>query len=46
MVEGDADPLPELPAFQEFQQGLKDRLDGSPDRNQATLIGSYGFLTE
>jgi hypothetical protein len=35
------DGLPDLPAFQEFQQGLADRLEASLDREPATLVGRY-----
>ncbi|GAA3381813.1 hypothetical protein [Cryptosporangium minutisporangium] len=37
----DGDGLAELPAFQEFQRGLNDRLAAGPTRQDATLVGSY-----
>ncbi|GAA2597110.1 hypothetical protein SMC26_00385 [Actinomadura fulvescens] len=43
-MDDDADPLPELAAFQDFQKGFKDRLEGKPDRSEATIIGSYRFV--
>lgn len=46
IAEGDADPLPQLSAFQEFQKGFKDRVAGPPVRGKATVIGSYRFLSD
>jgi hypothetical protein len=40
-TEDGTDPLAELPAFQEFQRGVGDRLAVTPDRAAATEIGSY-----
>ncbi|WP_112242113.1 hypothetical protein [Kribbella monticola] len=37
----DGDGLQDLPAFQEFQRGLADRLVEGPDRVQATQVGGY-----
>jgi hypothetical protein len=35
------DGLPELPAFQEFQRDLADRLAAGPERTAATQLGGY-----
>jgi hypothetical protein len=43
--ETDDDPLSRSTAFAEFQHGIGDRLTGPPVRTEATLIGSYGFLS-
>ncbi|MDJ0347633.1 hypothetical protein QMK19_41160 [Streptomyces sp. H10-C2] len=45
VVEGEANPLSELTAFAEFQEGIGDRLVAPPDRSEATLVGSYRVLT-
>ena len=45
-TEGDADPLPQLTAFQEFAKGSGDRMDGKPVRGKAEVIGSYNFLAQ
>ena len=39
-----ADVLGTLPAFQEFQRGLGDRLVDGPDAGPATVVGSYRVL--
>jgi hypothetical protein len=44
VVEGDADPLAESKAFGEFSQGAGERIAGKPQRDGATLIGSYRFV--
>jgi len=36
-------PLPGLPAFKNFQAGIKDRCDALPVVDHVTEIGSYGF---
>ena len=36
-----ANPLPDLPAFAEFQRELKDRCDEPPAPSEATIVGSY-----
>ena len=41
VVADEGDIVPGLPAFQEFQRNLRERLDTGPDRDDATLIGSY-----
>ncbi|MFI0366571.1 hypothetical protein ACH35V_01755 [Actinomadura sp. 1N219] len=46
VMEGDDDPLSGLSAFQEFQNGIKERLAGTPVRGEATMIGSYRFLSD
>jgi hypothetical protein len=38
----DANPLPALPAFAEFQRELRDRCDEPPAPSEATIVGSYG----
>jgi hypothetical protein len=45
MVEGEADPLPRLSAFAEFQRGHRDRVVGPPVSAEASLLGAYRFLT-
>ena len=37
----DGEGLPDLAAFQEFQRTFADRVATGPDREDATLIGSY-----
>jgi hypothetical protein len=44
VVDGDVDPLGELPAFAAFQRGVGDRLTEGPEAAAATLVGSYRFL--
>ena len=39
--EDGANPLPEMPAFAEFQRELKDRCDELPAPSEATIVGSY-----
>ncbi len=43
VVESDVEPSPllGLAAFQEFQRGLPDRLDGELERGPAQVVGSY-----
>lgn len=41
IVESEGDVLPGLTAFQEFQRGFGDRVADGPDRDDATLIGTY-----
>ena len=36
-----ANPLPELPAFAEFQRELKGRCEEPPAPSEATIVGSY-----
>jgi hypothetical protein len=43
-LDGDHNPLPTLPAFQEFQRDLATRVVAPPDAQPATLIGSYRLL--
>ncbi|MEO3810932.1 MFS transporter [Sphaerisporangium sp. B11E5] len=42
--EGD-DTLTELAAFKEFGDGFKDRAASGPERQGATLVGSYNFMS-
>ncbi|HEY3713380.1 MAG TPA: hypothetical protein VGL39_02545 [Jatrophihabitantaceae bacterium] len=37
-------PLPQLPAFQEFQRDLGSRVLAPPDGQSATVVGSYRLL--
>jgi hypothetical protein len=39
-----ANPLAELPAFQEFQRGLAARVVAPPDAIAATVLGSYRLM--
>jgi hypothetical protein len=41
VMEGDANPLAELPAFQEFQKSIGDRLAGKPEVTETELLGAY-----
>jgi hypothetical protein len=41
VVSGDGAGLGELAAFQQFQQGLADRLESGPDREEGTRVGGY-----
>jgi hypothetical protein len=43
--EGDTDPLSSSSAFAAFQAGIGDRVVGPPVPAEATLVGSYRFLT-
>ena len=42
--DGVENPLFGLPAFREFQENLKDWVDGPPAAEQLTVVGSYGFF--
>jgi hypothetical protein len=44
ITEGDADPLPQSPAFQAFQKDAQQRMDGGPVRSGSQVVGSYGFF--
>jgi hypothetical protein len=44
--EGDSDPLSESSAFAAFTAGIGDRVVGPPVPDEATLVGSYRFLTD
>jgi len=44
VLDGDENPLPALPAFQEFQRDLAARVVAAPDAQSATLVGSYRLL--
>ena len=37
-------PLPKLPAFAAFQNGIRERCVEPPQRVEMTEIGSYGFF--
>jgi hypothetical protein len=39
--EGVDNPLPALPEFQEFQESLKGWVDGPPQPDQLSVVGSY-----
>jgi hypothetical protein len=41
ITEGDTNPLAELPAFQDFQSTIADRLAGPPEVTETELLGSY-----
>ncbi len=43
IVEGEVNPLGDTKAFQEFQQTIGERLAGSPQRSDATVVGAYGL---
>jgi hypothetical protein len=42
---GDPDALGRSAAFAEFQRGIRDRVADGPVRDEATLVGSYRFLS-
>jgi hypothetical protein len=45
VTEGDAQaPLPELPAFQEFQRDLEDRCEVQPVVSRSEVVGAYRML--
>src|SRR5689334_19544637 len=44
MLDGEENPLLELPAFKEFQCDLAARVVAPPDAQPATLVGSYRLL--
>ena len=41
-----AKAITELPAFQTFQKGIKDRTVDPPQSSEATLVGNYGMLRD
>ena len=41
VVEGDGNPLPEMPAFKAFQADIQDRCVEPPHVQDVTLIGQY-----
>jgi hypothetical protein len=43
VVEGAENPLPALPAFQDFQQDMPNRAVRPPEPAPATLLGAYRF---
>jgi quinol monooxygenase YgiN len=43
-TEGGANPLDDSPAFQTFQEGIRDRCDEPPEVVQLKDIGSYLFF--
>lgn len=45
MSERADNPLVELPAFQEFQLGLRDRITAPSNNVEAELVGSYEHIT-
>ncbi|WCB94572.1 hypothetical protein DSM104299_03309 [Baekduia alba] len=44
IAEGVENPLPQLPEFGAFQQGLREWVAGPPAPGQATVVGSYGLF--
>jgi hypothetical protein len=42
--DGIDNPLPQLPAFREFQEGLKGWLAEAPTVEQLTVVGSYALF--
>ncbi len=45
-IEGDVNPLGETAAFGEFQRELGERCEEPPLARDATLVGSYRFLSD
>jgi hypothetical protein len=41
-LDGDDNPLPSMPAFQEFQSRISERVAEGPSPADATEVGSYG----
>ena len=41
LQDGAENPLPQIPAFREFQENLKQWIAGPPVPEQLTVIGSY-----
>lgn len=46
VLDGGENPLSDSAAFAKFQSGISDRCADGPVASDATLIGSYGLLTE
>jgi len=47
IIEAEVNPLPETPAFKEFQRNLKDRVvAGSRVQSEVRLVGSYRFVVD
>jgi hypothetical protein len=44
-LDGDTNPLSDLPAFQEFQANIMNRVVGPPVTVVATVVGNYELLT-
>lgn len=44
-VDGPENPLFQLSSFAEFQRQIGSRTVGPPDSSDATIVGSYGFLS-
>jgi hypothetical protein len=44
-VDGDHNPLAELPAFKAFQEGISERCEEPPVSVALTEVGSFQFLT-
>lgn len=40
-----SDALSSLAAFKEFNDGFQDRAESGPQRQGATIVGSYNFLS-
>ena len=38
--------IPSLPAFKEFQSGIRDRVAEPPQSNEVTIVGNYRMLAE
>lgn len=43
-IEGEKNPLFELPAFQAFQENVEDRIADGPHIDQMTLVGNFRML--
>jgi hypothetical protein len=44
VIEGEENPLQDIPAFKEFQSGIGDRAAAPPESAAATMVGSYRFM--
>ena len=38
--------IPSLPAFKEFQSGIRERIAEGPVQNEVTIVGNYRMLAE
>src|SRR5215472_6605145 len=45
-TEGEENPLMSLPAFARFQEAFGERVEVSPVRNAATVVGAYNFSSK
>jgi hypothetical protein len=46
LAEDGSSPIPKLKAFQEFQNGIRERCMEPPAPRSATVVGNYRMLNE